>query len=137
VPSPVEVKDTGRNMLSLGAELDVTACILKKDKAFLTQYIGNTTKLRTLEYLESAIYNLMEFTSAGKFEAIAVDMHPSFNTSALGMELSKDFDVPLIECQHHFAHAASLLAESGLERMVCITADGAGYGNDGTIWAVK
>lgn len=134
VPSPVDVKDTGRNVLSLGAELDVTACILKKDKAFLTQYIGNTTKLSTLEYLESAIYNLMELTRAGKVEAIAVDMHPSFNTSALGMELSKNFDVPLIECQHHFAHAASLLAESGLERMMCITADGVGYGNDGTIW---
>ncbi|MFZ3168917.1 MAG: carbamoyltransferase HypF [Candidatus Methanoperedens sp.] len=134
VPSPIEVKDTKRTVLSLGAELDVTACILKKDKAFLTQYIGNTTKLRTLEYLESAVYNLMELIRADKIEAIAVDMHPSFNTSSLGLELSKKLEVPLIKCQHHFAHAASLLAESGLERMVCITADGVGYGNDGTIW---
>ncbi len=134
VPAPVEVKDTNRTVLSLGAELDVTACILKKDKAFLTQYIGNTTKLRTLEYLEAAVYNLMELTKVGTVEAIAVDMHPSFNTSALGMELSRKLDVPLIRCQHHFAHAASLAAESGKERMVCITADGIGYGNDGTIW---
>ncbi|MDO9098047.1 MAG: carbamoyltransferase HypF, partial [Candidatus Methanoperedens sp.] len=126
--------DTKRTVLSLGAELDVTACILKKDKAFLTQYIGNTTKLRTLECLEAAVYNLMELTRMETVEAIAVDMHPSFNTSALGMELSRKFDVPLIRCQHHFAHAASLAAESGKERMVCITADGIGYGNDGTIW---
>ncbi|MCX9012863.1 MAG: carbamoyltransferase HypF [Candidatus Methanoperedens sp.] len=134
VPFPVEVKDTGRTVLSLGAELDVTACVLKKDKAFLTQYIGNTTKFRTLEYLESAIYNLMELVRADKIEAIAVDMHPSFNTSILGLELSKKLEVPLIKCQHHFAHAASLQAESGAERMVCITADGVGYGSDGTIW---
>ncbi len=134
VPAPVEVKDTKKTVLSLGAELDVTACILKKDKAFLTQYIGNTTKLRTLEYLEAAVYNLMELTKVGMVEAIAVDMHPSFNTSALGMELSRKLDVPLIRCQHHFAHAASLAAESGKERVVCITADGIGYGNDGTIW---
>ncbi len=134
VPSPVDVKDIRRTVLSLGAELDVTACILKKDRAFLTQYIGNTTKLRTLEYLESAVYNLMELTRVDKLEAIAVDMHPSFNTSTLGMELGSKFDVPLIRCQHHFAHAASLLAESRQERMICITADGVGFGDDGTIW---
>ncbi len=134
VPAPIEVKDTKRTILSLGAELDVTACILKKDRAFLSQYIGNTTKLRTLEYLESAVYNLLELTGAGKLGAVAVDMHPSFNTSALGVELGKKFGVPLIKCQHHFAHAASLAAESGAEKMVCIAADGVGYGDDGTIW---
>lgn len=134
VPSPVVVKDTQKTVLSLGAELDVTACILKKEKAFLTQYIGNTTKLSTLEYLESAVYNLMELTRADKVDAIAVDMHPSFNTSALGQELSKKLGVPLIKCQHHFSHAASLLADSGQRRMVCIAADGVGYGNDGTVW---
>lgn len=134
VPSPVVVKDTQKTVLSLGAELDVTACILKKEKAFLTQYIGNTTKLSTLEYLESAVYNLMELTRADKVDAIAVDMHPSFNTSALGQELSKKLGVPLIKCQHHFSHAASLQAESVHEKMVCIAADGVGYGNDGTVW---
>ncbi len=134
VPSPIEVKDTKSTVISLGAELDVTACVLKNDKAFLTQYAGNTTKLRTLEYLEHAVYNLMELTGVEKPEAIAVDMHPSFNTSSLGMELSNKFRIPLIRCKHHFAHAASLLAESGVERMVCIAADGVGYGNDGTIW---
>lgn len=134
VPSPVGVKDTGKTVLSLGAELDVTACLLKKDRAFLTQYIGNTTKQRTLEYLGSAVNNLMELTGVEKVDAIAADMHPSFNTSALGMELCEKFGVPLIRCQHHFAHAASLMAESGVDRMVCIAADGVGYGSDGTIW---
>jgi len=134
VPSPVELKDTKSTVISFGAELDVTACILNNDRAFLTQYVGNTTKLRTLEYLEQAVYNLMELTRVEKPGAIAVDMHPSFNTSTLGVELSNKFDIPLIRCQHHFTHAASLKAESGAEKMVCIAADGLGYGNDGTIW---
>lgn len=134
VPAPVVVKDMQKTVLSLGAELDVTACILKKNKAFLTQYIGNSTKLRTLEYLESAVYNLMELIRVDKVDAIAVDMHPSFNTSALGQELSKKLEVPLIKCQHHFSHAASLQAESDAGRMVCIAADGVGYGSDGTVW---
>lgn len=134
VPLPVELKDTKSTVLSLGAELDVTACILKNDRAFPTQYVGNTTKLRTLEYLEQAVYNLLELTGVEKPGAIAVDLHPSFNTSSLGAELSNKFCIPLIRCQHHFAHAASLWAESGVERMVCLAADGVGYGNDGTIW---
>jgi len=134
VPAPIEVRDTQSRILSLGAELDVTACILKKNKAFLTQYIGNTTKLQTLDYLESAINNLMKLTMIDKVDAIAVDLHPSFNTSTLGQELARKLDVPLIKCQHHFAHAASLQAESGVEKMVCITADGVGYGNDGSMW---
>lgn len=134
VPAPVEVKNRDMTVLSLGAELDVTACLLEKDSAFLTQYIGNTTKLKTLEYLESSVYNLFELTRAKNLDAIAVDMHPLFNTSRLGMDLSKKLNVPLIKCQHHFAHAASLQAESGYDRMVCIAADGAGYGTDGTVW---
>ncbi|MFH1323565.1 MAG: carbamoyltransferase HypF, partial [Methanobacteriota archaeon] len=36
VPAPIQVRDTERTVLSLGAELDVTACILKKNRAFLT-----------------------------------------------------------------------------------------------------
>lgn len=135
VPSPIDVKTiTKGTVLSLGAELDVTACILKNNKAFLTQYIGNTTRPGTLEFLGSAVDNLLKMTGVEKIDAVAVDKHPSFNTSILGEELSRKFDVPLIKCQHHFAHAASLQAESGIERMVCITADGAGYGNDGNVW---
>jgi hydrogenase maturation protein HypF len=134
VPTHIEVKGAHGTVLSLGAELDVTACILKKNKAFLTQYIGNTTKLRTLEYLETAVYNLMILTGVEKVDAVAVDKHPSFNTSVLGEKLSRKFDAPLVKCQHHFAHAASLLAEGSIERMVCITADGVGFGNDGTSW---
>lgn len=134
VPTPIEVMDVHGTVLSLGAELDVTACVLKKDKAFLTQYIGNTTKFRTLEYLESAVHHLMELTGVEKVNAVAVDKHPSFNTSVLGEELSRKFDAPLVKCQHHFAHAASLQVERSIERMVCITADGVGFGNDGTSW---
>ena len=134
VPSPIEIHETGATVLSLGAELDVTACILKNNRALMTQFIGNTTKPSTLEYLESAVTNLMELAGVSEVDAIAVDMHPSFNTSALGHELGRKMAVPLIKCQHHFAHAASLSAESGIDRMVCITADGVGYGSDGTMW---
>lgn len=135
VPLPIKLKiENEKNILALGAELDVTACLLKGSSAFISQYVGNTTKLKTLEYLEAAIYNLIELTKVEKIDAIAVDLHPGFNTVQLGAELSKKFDAKLIKCQHHHAHIASLMAESGIEKIVGISCDGIGYGTDGKIW---
>ena len=135
VPQSIElgVKNT-KNILALGAELDVTACILKGKRAFLTQYVGNTTRLRTLEFLEEAIYNLMKINRVEKIDLIAVDLHPGFNTTRLGDELANKFNAKLIRCQHHQAHIASLMAEHGIDKIVGIASDGAGFGLDGTVW---
>jgi hydrogenase maturation protein HypF len=135
VPQSIElgVKNT-KNVLALGAELDVTACILKGKRAFLSQYVGNTTRLRTLEFLEEAIYNLMKINRVEKIDQIAVDLHPGFNTSRLGEDLAKRFNAPIFRCQHHQAHIASLMAEHGIDTIVGIASDGAGFGLDGTVW---
>ncbi len=135
VPQPIELKaESIKNVLALGAELDVTACILKSRRAFLSQYIGNTTRFKTLEYLEEAIYNLMRITRVENIDVVAVDLHPSFNTSKLGEELANRFDAKLIRCQHHHAHIASLMAEHGIDEIAGVASDGAGYGLDNTIW---
>jgi hydrogenase maturation protein HypF len=122
------------NILALGAELDVAACILKGSSALLSQYIGNTTKLRTLEYLEHAVNNLMELSRVEGIDAVAVDLHPNFNTARLGEELSERFEAKLVRVQHHHAHVASLIAEKGVDEAVGIAVDGVGYGSDGKPW---
>lgn len=135
VPQSIELGiENTKNVLALGAELDVTACLLKGKRAFLTQYVGNTTRLRTLEFLEEAIYNLMKINRVEKIDLIAVDLHPEFNTSRLGEELAKRFNAQLFRCQHHQAHISSLMAEHGIEKLVGIASDGAGLGLDGTVW---
>jgi hydrogenase maturation protein HypF len=135
VPRHIEVPwENDKNILALGGELEVTACLLAGRSATLTQYIGNTTKLETLEYLEKAVYNIMELTGVSKLDTVAVDLHPSFNTSRLGKELSEKFGAELVKCQHHHAHAVSLMAEHKVDKMVCIAVDGVGYGTDGTAW---
>jgi len=135
VPQHIEISlENDRNILALGPELEVTACLLKGNNAFLSQYIGNTTKLNTLEYLEKAVYNLLELTRADRIDAVAVDLHPGFNTSRLGKDMAEKFGAKLVKCQHHHAHAASLMAEGGIDDMVCIAVDGIGYGTDGTVW---
>ncbi len=135
VPQPIELGiEKIKNVLALGAELDVTACVLKGRRAFLSQYIGNTTKIKTLEYLEEAVYNIMKITRVEDIDVVAVDLHPSFNTLRIGEELASRSDAELVKCQHHHAHIASLMAEHGIDKIVGIASDGAGYGLDGTIW---
>ena len=53
-----------------------------------------------VEYLEKAVYNLLELTRIEDIDGVAVDLHPSFNTSRLGKEMAEKFDAELIECQH-------------------------------------
>jgi hydrogenase maturation protein HypF len=135
VPQHIEVPlENNKNILAMGGELEVTACLLAGQSAFLTQYVGNTTKLETLDYLEHAVYNLMELTGVDKIDSVAVDLHPSFNTSRLGREIAEKFGASLARCQHHHAHAASLMAEHNTKDIVCISTDGVGYGTDGAIW---
>ncbi|MBU2560435.1 carbamoyltransferase HypF, partial [archaeon] len=135
VPKHIEVPfENNKNILALGGELEVAACLLKGPSAYITQYIGNTTKIETLEYLEKAVQNLMELTGVETIDVVAVDLHPSFNTSRLGREMAEKFGASLVECQHHHAHAVSLLAEHNALDIVCISTDGVGYGTDGAIW---
>jgi hydrogenase maturation protein HypF len=137
VPEALELEiPEGKSVLAMGAEREVTACFLKGKRAFLTQHIGNTTNPKSLEFLEGATKNLMELAGGeeGEIDAVAVDLHPAFPTGRLGRELAGELGSELVECQHHKAHIAALMAEKGLEEVVGIGVDGLGFGEDGSVW---
>ncbi len=134
VPLPISIKkESKEKILSLGAEENVTVCLLKGNRAFLTQFIGDTDSPDTVEFLENSARHLLEITTS-KPDRIACDLHPKFHTTKLAETLAKEFNVPLVRVQHHYSHLASLMAESGADSMVGICCDGAGYGEDGNTW---
>ena len=135
VPEPIQLAhESDEVILGLGAELNVAGCILKGNQAFLTQYIGDTTRLQTLEFLESAIHRLLKLIGARSIDRVVIDMHPSYATRSLGKKLANKYQASLSEVQHHFAHAGSLMAENQLDEVVCLALDGAGYGLNGEVW---
>lgn len=136
VPKPFDFSkiNSDMNILAVGPELDVTFSILKGGKCYPSQHIGNTSKYRTLEFMQDAIEHLLKLVRVDHLDYIVADMHPEFNTTKLAKELSVKHCAKFMQVQHHHAHASSLMAEHKLDNMVVIAADGVGYGEDGNVW---
>ncbi len=127
-----EVNDL--NVLALGPELDVTFAIASENMVYPSQHIGNTNKLKTLNFMKEAIENMKRITKINDFDAIACDLHPHFFTTKLAHEFSDEIGCDVIGVQHHHAHSVALANDYGLDEMIVIAADGVGYGSDGTSW---
>ncbi len=133
-PQPIHLKmSTNSCVLGVGAELNVTTCVFSKNKAFISQHIGDVENLETLNFLKRAIHHLTRLTN-NKIEVIACDLHPKFTTTRLAQSLGNELECPVIPIQHHHAHIASLMGEHDVQEMVGIACDGFGYGSDGNAW---
>ncbi|KAF5059256.1 Carbamoyltransferase HypF [anaerobic digester metagenome] len=136
VPEPYDFSWLNKdlNVLALGPEIDVTFSILKEGNCYVSQYIGNTTKYETFLSMKDAVDHLMGITRTDSVDVVACDLHPMFFTTKLAEEMGERFGCPVFNVQHHHAHAAALCVDNHVEEMICIAADGVGYGSDGTAW---
>jgi len=133
-PEPIQLKWSMDDcVLGVGAELNATSCILLKDKAFISQHIGDVENLETLRFLKSATKHVLRLTNS-KPTKIACDLHPKFTTTVLAQDLGSELSLPVVGVQHHHAHAAALMAEHGINEIIAIVCDGYGYGLNGAAW---
>ena len=133
-PEPVQMKFVfDRCILAIGGELNVTSCILTGNRAFISQHIGDVENLENLRFLKDSIDHLTRLSNC-KVEAVACDLHPRFTTTKLAQDLGSRLGCPVVQVQHHHAHAAALMAEWNVDEVVGITCDGFGYGSDGSAW---
>lgn len=133
VPLPVYVKGDIVPCLALGAEMHNACAAAQGGKVYLSQYIGNTGKDKTLGFCKDAVRKLLRL-SCVKPKGVLCDLHPDFNTTHLAGELARESGAEVIRVQHHVAHLAGAGLEHGLEEFVGIACDGIGYGEDGNIW---
>ena len=133
-PAPIILaKKSKFPTLALGAEENVTCCIILENRAFMSQHIGDIENLETYDFLRDAVMHLLRLTKVN-VERVACDLHPRFLTTKLAHRLGEELKSPVIPVQHHNAHILSLMAEKGLAESVGIACDGAGYGPDGSTW---
>ena len=117
-------------VLALGGELKNTFCLGKDDLFYPSAYVGDLSDLRTLASLRESIDRLASLLEIAP-RAVACDLHPRYQTTALAKELGQ----PVRAVQHHYAHIVSCMAENDAPGPVIgVAFDGTGYGTDGTVW---
>lgn len=125
---------TEKNILALGSDLKNTFCLLKQNKAIVSQHIGDTANELIQQQLEN---NIDLFCQIYQFkpDLIAIDAHTGYFSSKVGKNLAKKFSIPYVTVLHHHAHITAVLAEHHCkEKAIGIALDGIGMGANGQLW---
>ena len=133
-PGAVAVLPTERPLLAVGADLKNTVTLVVHGQAFMSQHIGDLDHYEALESFQQTIDDLVSMYEVAWEDLLLVhDMHPEYVSTVRARELGAQ---EMRAVQHHRAHVASVLAEQGAweTRVIGVSFDGAGYGDDGTIW---
>ncbi|MCJ7770318.1 carbamoyltransferase HypF, partial [Candidatus Bathyarchaeota archaeon] len=133
-PSPIVLTRERKSCtLGVGAEENVNSCLILGNKAFISQYVGDVERLETFQFQKETARHLL-FITKGNVDGIGCDLHPQFATTKLAKQFAAEFDCPVFQVQHHYAHALSLMEERSVDEMIGIICDGTGYGPDGISW---
>lgn len=135
VPLPVflRTKGSSQTILAAGADLKAAFAIGRGDRVILSQYLGdleNYAVLRNYRLLEEDMERVLQ----AQPDCVVCDLHPGYHSVRLAKEYAGEHRIPLLQVQHHQAHAASVMAEYGFRSCIGIVLDGTGYGTDGELW---
>jgi hydrogenase maturation protein HypF len=125
-------------ILALGADLKNTITLVVDGQAFVSQHVGDLDHYQSLRAFRETIEDLVSMYEVPWDDLLLVhDLHPQYLSTAHASALGVAHNAPRKEAvQHHRAHVASVLAERGewAKRIVGVSFDGTGYGDDGSIW---
>jgi len=117
-------------VVAAGAELKSTFCVARGAEAFLSPHLGDLDSEQAYRAFHADLALYLEMLAVHP-EAVACDLHPEY----LSTKWAHEQELPLVEVQHHHAHAAACLAEHGeTGPALALVFDGTGYGPDGTLW---
>jgi hydrogenase maturation protein HypF len=133
-PLSVAQLPTRRPIVALGADLKNTVTLVVDGQAFVSQHIGDLHHYHAFEAFQQTIEDLISMYEVRWNDVLVVcDAHPQYVSVAHAHALPA-LDTQTV--QHHRAHVASVLAEreEWSQRVIGISFDGTGYGDDGAIW---
>jgi hydrogenase maturation protein HypF len=135
-PSAVAKLPTERPIFALGADLKNTITLVIDRQAFVSQHIGDLEHHQAFEAFEQTVHDLVSMYDVNWRDLLIVhDLHPEFRSTIHASNL-RESGHDVLAVQHHRAHIASVLAEHAAwdKRVLGISCDGTGFGDDGTIW---
>jgi hydrogenase maturation protein HypF len=133
-PSAAATLPVSRPILAVGADLKNAITLVVAGQAFVSQHIGDLDHYESALAFEKTIEDLMAMYAVRWDDVLLVhDAHPEYHSTARARNLPAGERHAI---QHHRAHVASVLAEAKAweTRVVGVSLDGTGFGDDGTIW---
>ncbi len=121
-------------LLAVGADLKNTVTLVVHGQAFVGQHNGDLSQHQAFESFKKSVEDLTSMYDLRLEDLlVAHDSHPQYASTGFAEALSSPEKCSI---QHHRAHIASVLAEAGAwtKRVIGVSFDGTGYGDDGSIW---
>ena len=122
-----------KEITAFGGDLKNTFCIVRENKAFVSQYLGDLENLESSERFQKVLENYKKIFRVNP-KIIVSDIHPGYFSTKLAGQLSA-INYQLFKLQHHKAHIASVIAENNIKgKVIGVSFDGTGFGDDRKIW---
>jgi len=124
-------------IMCMGAQLKSTFSLLHKKNVYISQYLGNLDHFESLHNYKVVQKHFIDLLNAIP-TVIVIDMHPDYQSSVMGAELSDSIHNSLHVVQHHEAHFSAIIGEHNLiddaDPILGVMWDGLGLGDDGHMW---
>jgi hydrogenase maturation protein HypF len=133
-PGAVTMIPTERPILALGADLKNTITLVVDGQAFVAQHIGDLSDYYSFRAFQQTVDDLLTMYEVNREDVlVGHDAHPQYLSTSHAETFQSSERIGI---QHHRAHIASVLAEqqAWTKRVVGVSFDGTGYGDDGMIW---
>ena len=135
VPTPIlQEASCPCDIFAAGADMKNAFCLVKKNQLIMSEHIGDLEDAEVYHHYRKSIEHLAGLYAFNP-KVVVCDLHPGYISTQYAQSLA---GVELMQVQHHWAHAASVIAEYGIaEPVIGLSVDGTGYGTDGAIWGCE
>lgn len=131
-----DVLAPGRCVVAIGGDLANAPAVASSGEVLLGAHVGDLSSIDASDACEARVRDLAQLVGATPC-AIAHDAHPGYAGTALAARIAGVHGVPQTAVQHHHAHVAAVLVDHAIdpeEPVIGLALDGAGFGEDGTVW---
>lgn len=130
-PLELELPFTLREpVLAVGGHIKNAVALAWKGRMVVSPHIGDLDHPRALTVFAEVIADLQRLYQV-RSARVACDAHPRYAST----RWARESGLPVMPVFHHRAHASALAAEHpDVEKWLCFTWDGTGFGEDGTLW---
>lgn len=139
--SPCYIDDkqsSEKNIIALGANQKSSVAMCGNNYIMMSEYLGDLHSIESVLHYKTHLKNLIKMNGL-KTDSIVCDKHPFYESTRLAYQLkSENENLKVVQVQHHYAHILATMGVNSINTKVLgISFDGTGYGDDGKLWGAE